>query len=118
MLCTDPGCGFNRHACRFHHSAAHRRKLRQPKVQNLGVSALGYEDVCRLDVTVNNTLCVRCVQGVGNLDTDREQCLQFHRTIADHVLQRHTVEELHCNKWVPLVLTDIVNCADVRMIQG
>ena len=35
------------------------------------------------------------VESVGNLDSDGEERLQIHRTVADHVLQRLTVEELH-----------------------
>ena len=45
-----------------------RRNLRQSKVQNLGVSALGDEDVRRLDVAMNDAFGVRRVQRIGNLD--------------------------------------------------
>jgi len=46
--------------------------LGQPKIQNLGVLALGDEKVRRLDVAVDNTLGMRGVQPVGNLNGKRE----------------------------------------------
>ena len=58
---------------RFHHSAANWRHFRQPKIQNLGVSALGDEDVGRLDVAVDDAFGVGGVERVGNLDGQSEQ---------------------------------------------
>src|SRR5262249_319660 len=45
------------------------RYLRQPEIENLGMTPLGNEDVRWLDVPMNNTLCVRGVQSVRNLDS-------------------------------------------------
>ena len=49
---------------------AHRRHLGQAKIQNLGVSALGYEDVCGLNVAVNNAFGLGCVERISNVDAD------------------------------------------------
>jgi hypothetical protein len=49
---------------------AHRGHLGQSEIQNLGVSALGHEDVCRLNVAVNNALCMRCIERISNVDAD------------------------------------------------
>ncbi len=59
--------------------------LGKTKVQNLGVSSLGDEDVRRLDVPVNNSFGMGGIQGVGNLDSDSEQLFQFHRPSGDRV---------------------------------
>ncbi len=42
--------------------------LRQPEIENLGVSALGNKDVGRLDVAMNNAFRVRRIQSVRDLD--------------------------------------------------
>jgi hypothetical protein len=48
---------------------ADRLHLRQTKIQNLGVSAFGDKNVRRLDVAMHDTLGMRRVQRIGNLDT-------------------------------------------------
>ena len=44
--------------------------LCQAEIQNLGVTPFRDEYICRLDVTVDNTLRMRCVKGVSNLDSE------------------------------------------------
>jgi hypothetical protein len=48
--------------------AAYLRHLGQSEIQNLGVSALGNEDVCGLDVAMHYAFRVRGIQGIGNFD--------------------------------------------------
>src|ERR1700682_4386159 len=79
--------------------------------------ALVDEDVGRLDVPVNDACRVRCIERVGNLDAERQHRFQFHRTIADQVLQGCAVEKLHHDERMPILLTDIVNHANVGMIE-
>jgi hypothetical protein len=45
--------------------------LRQPEIKNLGVPVLGYKNVRRLDVAVNDALGVRRIQSVGDFDGER-----------------------------------------------
>ncbi len=45
----------------------------QPEIQHLGVPALGDKDVGRLDVAVDDTLRMRGVQAIGDLNRKREQ---------------------------------------------
>ena len=56
-----------------------RLHLGQAEVENLGVSALGDEDVRGLDVAMNDAFGVGRVESVGNLDAQRKDCLQLHR---------------------------------------
>jgi hypothetical protein len=54
-----------------HRRASHWDNLRQSKVQNPSVPVLGYKNVRRLDVAVNNALGMRRIQSVGDFDGER-----------------------------------------------
>ena len=45
-----------------------RRKLRQSKIENLGVAAISYEDIRRFDVAVDDSFGMRRVQSIRDLD--------------------------------------------------
>jgi hypothetical protein len=47
------------------------------KIENLGVAALGDEDVRRLDVAVDNPCRVGRVKGIGDLDSKRQNCFNL-----------------------------------------
>ena len=47
--------------------------LGQSEIENLGVPALGDENVRGLDVAVDDAFGVRGVERIGNLDGEREQ---------------------------------------------
>ena len=46
--------------------------LGQSEIQNLGVSALGDEDVSGLDVAVDNAFGMGCVERIRNVDAERQ----------------------------------------------
>jgi hypothetical protein len=100
------------------HDAENRGHFGQTEVANLGVPALGDKNVGRLDVTVNDTLCVHCVERIGNLNSQREHRVQFHWTVADQMLQGRTVQELHYDEGFLTVLADLVDRAVNRLIVG
>jgi hypothetical protein len=94
------------------------RNLGQAEIKNLGVPTPGYKNVCWLDVPVDDAFGVGGVESVGNLDSKGEQRLQIHRTVADQVLQRLTVEKLHGDERLAIFLTNVVDRADIGMVQG
>ena len=49
-----------------------KRNFRQAEIENLGVSALGYKNVGRLDGAMNNSFCVGGIERVRNLDGQRK----------------------------------------------
>ena len=51
------------------------KKLRQPKVQNLGFSPLRHKDVRRLDVAMDDAHGVGGFQPLGDLDRKIEQLI-------------------------------------------
>jgi hypothetical protein len=105
--------------CRFGAERSERgRHLRESEVENLGVSALGDKNVCRLDVAMNDALGVGGVEGVDDLDGQREKNLHLQRTSGDAVLQRHAGEELHGDEGMAILFSNVVNGADIGVVQG
>ena len=60
-----------RHGRRGVITAASCSDLGQPEIENLRVSARGNEEICRLDVAVDDAGRVRCFERVGDLDRQR-----------------------------------------------
>ena len=89
----------------------------QAEVENLGVAAVGHENIGGLDVAVNDAFGVRGVEGVGHFDRKREQALQFHWLAVDEVLQRLAGEAFHHDEEMAVMLADFVDGADVGMVQ-
>ena len=94
------------------------RYLGQSEVQNLGVAAFGDKDVGGLDVAVHDALGVGGIKSVSDLDGQRKQRLQFQRPNPDQVLQRLPVQKLHSDERPAALLPDLINRADVGVIQG
>src|SRR5712692_8657380 len=91
--------------------------LGKTEIENLGVSPLSDKDVCGLDVAVDDFLGVSGFEGIGDFHGNIQQRLEFHRTAPDEVLERRTVEKLHGDETLAVVLADFVNGANVGMIQ-
>ncbi len=78
--------------------------------------ALGDEDVRRLDISMNNTLRMRCVQPVRHLDRQIQQLLQFYGLTSDQMFQRSAIQELHGDECVLVHFPNVINRADIRMV--
>src|SRR5579871_769867 len=61
---------------------------------------------------------MRCIQCVGDLDAQSHESLGFQRLVPDPMLQSGSLEKLHDDERATILLPDVVNRADVRMIQG
>src|SRR5579862_2136601 len=81
------------------------------------MSALGDKDVCRFDVAVDYAFGVGSVERVGNLDRQRQNHLDFHGTAADAVFQRQSIQKLHGDEGLSVLIVNLVDGADVRMVQ-
>jgi len=75
------------------------------------------KDVRWLDVSVDDALAVCSVQGVGDLDAEIKDDFDLHRLARDHVPEGLPLQILHDNEGPPVVLTNLVDCADVRVVQ-
>jgi hypothetical protein len=85
--------------------------------ENLGVPAFGDKNVGGLDVAMDDAFRVRGLERVGDLNREGENGLGFERTVADLVLQRGAFQVLHSDKRFAVVFANVVNGADVRMVQ-
>ena len=102
-------------------SARHRHPsagFGQPEVENLGVAAAGDEQIRRLDVAVDDPGGVRRLERIGDLDRECQQQVDVERAPGDTMLQRRPVEELHDQERAAVLFADIVDGADVCVIQG
>ena len=79
---------------------------------------MGDEDVRGFDVAVHDPLGVGDFQGIGDLDGQLQQFLNFHGLIINVMFQGHALEQFHADEGTPFMLPDIVNRANVGMIQG
>ena len=98
--------------------AADRRQFGEPEIQYLGVPSFGDKDVGGLDVAVNYAFAVRGIERIRDLNGQREQFFIIQRTAGDDVLQRQAVQILHGDERPSLLLPDVVNGADIGVIQG
>ena len=100
------------------YAASGGRYFRQPEVQNLGVATLGDENIGRFNVAVNDSRGVSSVESICNLNGKRKKCFHLQRTPGNAVLQSHAVEEFHGDEGPAIGLANVVNSADIWVIQG
>jgi hypothetical protein len=80
------------------------------------MTALSDEDVCGLDVAVDDTFGVRGIERVGNIYGDIEETFEFQALATDKVFKSLAIEKFHGDEDFLILLADIVNGADVGMI--
>ena len=97
---------------------AERGRFGQAEVEHLHASARGHEDVGRLDVPVNDAALVCRTERVEHLHADLGHPPRRHRPLLDERRQRRALDELHHDERRPVILVDVVNRADTRMVQG
>src|SRR6516165_11154566 len=92
--------------------------LSQPEIQNLGMTALGHEDIGGLDVPMDDARSVGGIKRVGDVNAQRQDGLDLQRLATDAVFDRHAFQILHRYKRLTSLLPDFVDGADVGMVQG
>jgi hypothetical protein len=91
-------------------------EFRQAEIEQLD-AALGEEDVAGLEVAVDDPGRVRALERVGDLDPEPEDLLDRERPPLDALGERLALEELH-DQEVDLALPpDVVEGADVRVLE-
>ncbi len=90
----------------------------QTEVENLCLPAGADEDVCRLDVAMNDSLGVCSVQCVCDLDAQIQHGFNFEGLAGDFMLQRDAFEVLHGDEGLPTLIVNFVDGADVGVVQS
>jgi len=91
--------------------------FREPEVENLRLTSIRHEDVCGLDVPVDDSFRVGGIQSIGNLDAQIEHRLDLHRLATDSVPQCLPLQQFHGDEASSIGLVDLVDRADVRVVQ-
>ena len=95
------------------------RQFGQSEIQDLGLAALGDENVGGLDIAMDDAFGVRGVERIGDLYAEIENFVdRASGPVAMRCLQRLAFKQLHGDEGLAFVLVDLVNGADVGMIQG
>src|SRR3990172_4461158 len=80
-------------------------------------AAVGLEDVGRLDVTVEDARGVSGIERVGGLDRNLDDPTGVQRPLVDELLEGLPLHELHHDEGAAVVLSDVVDGADVRVVE-
>jgi len=92
-----------------------RYQLRQTEVKDLR-AVRSQEDIGGLDVAMNDARRMRGHERIGQLQRQVDETVPLYGTACEALLQRLALEQFHRDKW--RLGTHIVDCADVRMVQG
>ena len=91
--------------------------FRQSEVEDLGVAARGDEDVCGLDVAVNDAVGMGGVERVGDFDSQRKQVsVSSGRPPMACLSVTPSRNSMAMKAW-PFMLADLIDGADVGMVQ-
>ena len=66
---------------------------------------------------MDDSLGVGRIERICNLDGQRQQNFQIERPPRNVVLQSHAIQEFHGDERLPVLLPDVVNGADIGVIQ-
>ena len=91
--------------------------FRQAEIEDFGIAARSDKDICGLDVAMHDIFRVRRLERIGNLNSQLEDIFERHRPPGDSFLQRLAIEILHDDKGAAVFLADVVNGADIRMVE-
>src|SRR5580700_12249612 len=89
----------------------------QAEIENFYRAALGDENICRLDIAMDDAFGVRSIERVGDLNAYIYDLIERHRAAGDAMLERLAVEILHGDEPLAIAFIDFVDGADIRMIQ-
>src|SRR5579871_3600760 len=87
--------GFRRHPGK---TFGNGRQLRQPEIKNLRVTSARDKNVCWLDVTMDNALCMGRIQSFCDFDPQRQQSRAIEWAAAYAVPECAAFQILHRDK--------------------
>src|SRR5205085_49344 len=78
----------------------------------------GHKDIGWLDVAMDDALRMRGVKGVGNFDAEVDKLVDLERAAGEAIVERLALHPLHDDERVTLMLADVVDRADVGVVQA
>src|SRR5712675_1107865 len=94
-----------------------RENFGEAEVKNFGMPARSDKNIGWLDVAMNDAFGVSGVQGVGDFDGQGQKRFSIEWRTGNFVLEGGPLKALHGNKSAALVFADVINRADIGMIQ-
>src|SRR5580704_1085472 len=82
------------------------------------MAPFGDENVSGFDVAMDNALGMCGVEAVGNFDGQGENSLVIQGLAGDEMFQGDAIEVLHGDERLVFVLSDVVNGADIGMVES
>ncbi len=82
------------------------------------MAAVGDENICGLDVAVNDSFGVSGFECVVDFDGEIEELIDFQGLGGDSFLERLALEEFHHDEDLAFVAADFMNGANVGVVEG
>ena len=119
-----------KHETRLRHRDAQRRRMQrarfagfpgerlgEPEVEHFDLAVRRQHDVRRLQIAVYDTLLVRGLQCLGDLQRERECLGNRQRAGFEFLLERFALDQLHSEIQRALVFIEAVDRRDIGVIQ-
>ena len=89
----------------------------QAEIENLRLPKIGYEEICRLDVAMNDVLRVRRFERRKNLNRKLQNAFGIERLARDALAECFALQQLHGDKRLAVGFIHLVDRANIGMIQ-
>ncbi len=93
------------------------RELRETEIQNFRLAALDEKNIRGLDVAMDDAFGVRGVEAIRDLNAGVQQLGDLDGLAVDAMFERLAFEQFHGDERAAVEIADIVDGADVGMIQ-
>ncbi len=96
------------------------KKRTQPEVENLDHALAVYQDISRLDITVNECRSLMSMlQSERRLPNVADRPEYLHRPVfIHHVVKTGAIDIFHHQEMEPVVFIDVVSADDVGVVEG
>ena len=89
----------------------------QAEIKYFYRSPAGYEEIRRFNVAMHNASRMSFVEGIGNLDRPLKDLLDGGRLGLQNMPESFPLEQFHGNEGLAFMLANLVDSADIRVIQ-